>query len=294
MLAFHLHLQRNLTDALNVLDRFAPQKQKVIKEWYPKIEAAQKAVRLAHAEMAMVLTEPPISLWDEYFTGRLETRKAIVDQYERTWNEYERLGKEFEKAAAEAVAEVVDIALPHPLQLPPLQLPPLPRLPRLPRRSKRLVAKPRVNYEEQELEEEIEAREAAKEAKRQAREAAKEAKRQAREAAKETKRQAKEAEHLVREAEERQSNLKNIAEYKKQIEAKKQRLEEIKRPHLTIIQEYADSCKRFNEQKVWQRPDSEEMAAHRAIKAKYMEAQAHEIVILQGLITRLENRISDF
>ncbi len=136
------------------------------------------------------------------------------------------------------------------------------------RRSRRLAAKPRINYEEEELEEEKEAREAAKEekeavaqAKREAKEAKKAAAYAEKEAIRAAKKAAREAEKALVEAELEEAR----AEFNKI-------RDEIWKKHKGTRDDYYTSCGLFRINEVWKRPDSEEMAAHRALKAKYLEA----------------------
>ncbi len=136
------------------------------------------------------------------------------------------------------------------------------------RRSRRLAAKPRINYEEEELEEEKEAREAAKEekeavaqAKREAKEAKKAAAYAEKEAIRAAKKAAREAEKAILEAELEEAR----AEFHKI-------RDEIWKKHKGTRDDYYTSCGLFRINEVWKRPDSEEMAAHRALKAKYLEA----------------------
>jgi hypothetical protein len=49
--------------------------------------------------------------------------------------------------------------------------------------------------------------------------------------------------------------------------------DEIWKKHKGTRDDYYTSCGLFRINEVWKRPDSEEMAAHRALKAKYLEAK---------------------
>ncbi len=110
------------------------------------------------------------------------------------------------------------------------------------RRSRRLAAKPRINYEEEELEEE------EKKAAKAAAYAEKEAFRAAKKAAVKAKLEEARAEyHKIQ--------------------------DEFWKKHKDTIDDYRTSCESFRKNEVWKRPDCEEMAAHRALKAKYLEVK---------------------
>jgi hypothetical protein len=164
------------TNALRAMDSFSPAMQAKIDEWYPKIEAAQRVARLALGQMMIVLSEHPISITDEAYKVWGERRQQIVANYEKSWAEYQALIKGFNDAvkapapapggqpvaaAASAASALTPSAAPAPAA----------------RRSPRLATKPRINYEEAELEEEREARE-TKKAERRAKRKAKAAERE--------------------------------------------------------------------------------------------------------------------
>jgi hypothetical protein len=187
------------TDAMTVLDRFSPEMQEKIKDWYPKIEAAQRVARSDLAQMMLVLNEHPIALTDEAFATWEDRRKQIVANYEKSWKEYQALIK----GCNEATAAPASAPAPAPASSAKCQCSKCsPRAPRHEaihsakqslRRSPRLATKPRINYEEEELEEEREARE-ARVAERKAKAAERKAKVAEGENKKATEKQAVEAE----------------------------------------------------------------------------------------------------
>lgn len=163
------------------------------------------------------------------------------------------------------------VELPYQTEAGPL-FPPLPArapAPVQPRHSGRLAAKPRINYEEEELEEEKEAREAAKEEK----EAAKEAKKAAKEAKKAAAYAEKEAIKAAKKAE-REAQKKAVEAELEEARAEFNKIrDEIWKKHKDTMDDYRTSCILFRENEVWKRPGCEEMATHRALKAKYLEAK---------------------
>ena len=249
-----------LQDAFTNIGTFSPEIQAKIRLWYPKIEAAQRRARKAVAGMIHVLVEPPIIVVNSVLYRWIDERKKYISEYDEAWKQYLSIIKEYQKALPPAC--VCDNCLPKymagenpgPLCIGLLtsqmlhtqalldaytnRLPPAPA-----RRSPRLVAKPRINYEEAELEEEIEAKEAAKEAER----LAKEAEQKAKEKAKEMRR----------------------AEFHKRVAA-------IPRPNPAA---YNASVADFKARNLWQErwshePHSQDYINHRAIKNEYRAAIA--------------------
>lgn len=168
-----------LQDAFANIGTFSPEIQAKIRLWYPKIEAAQRKVRRAMAGMMQVLNEPPISVASYRWT---DERKTYVSEYDEAWKQYLLMIKEYQNAPSPAcLPKYIAGENPGPLCISLLtsQMAHTQALldaytnrrPPAPRRSNRLAAKPRINYEEAELEEEIEAKEAAKEAEQKAKDA---------------------------------------------------------------------------------------------------------------------------
>jgi hypothetical protein len=166
-----------LQDAFTNIGDFSPEIQAKIRLWYPKIEAAQRRARKAVAGMIHVLVEPPIIVVNSVLYRWIDERKKYISEYDEAWKQYLSMIKEYQKAVSPAcLPKYMAGENPGPLCLGLLvsqmlhtqalldaytnRLPPTPA-----RRSPRLAAKPRINYEEGELEEEIEAKEAEQKAK---------------------------------------------------------------------------------------------------------------------------------
>lgn len=69
-----------------------------IRLWYPRLEAAQRKARDALAGMMLVLNVPPIVLSSDEYKAWTENRKAMVEEYNASWQAYENLLEEFSKA----------------------------------------------------------------------------------------------------------------------------------------------------------------------------------------------------
>ena len=167
-----MSLHNELQDAFTNIGDFSPEIQAKIRLWYPKIEAAQRKVRRAMAGMMQVLNEPPISVELYRWTDQ---RKKYISEYDEAWKQYLSMIKEYQKAVSPAcLPKYMAGENPGPLCLGLLTsqmahtqalLDAYTNRCPAPRRSNRLAAKPRINYEEGELEEEIEAKEAEQKAK---------------------------------------------------------------------------------------------------------------------------------